>query len=166
MLCAISYDKSHGDFFPFFGLACPNGWTFHGGSCFLIHDEPTQKWEDARGYCKDLGADLAIVRSADDDDFIFNFIKEQPRVTQYGAWLGFMRLPDGNLYWLDGSPVGGKYMYKAWSRGNPDNSGGHEDCGHMLGTIHDPGKWNDLGCDVSSWARSNAPVILCQKALS
>ena len=151
-------------FFAFSG--CPNGWTFHGGSCFLIVDTPTQKWEDARQHCLNMEADLAIVRSAADNDFIFDLIDKQQTVTQYGAWLGFKRYPDNNLYWLDGSPVGGKYMYKAWSAGNPDNQGGHEDCGHMLGTIHDPGKWNDIGCDVSTWAGYNAPVILCQKAIS
>ena len=89
----------------------------------------------------------------------------QDTITWGGAWIGILRNQrDDKLYWIDGTPVAGGYT--AWTAGNPSNSGGTEDCGHIMGNAR-PGHekmWNDVPCALtSSWFRNKYPVILCEK---
>jgi len=66
-------------------------------------------------------------------------------------WIGLTdRVTEGYFEWLDESDV--NYTY--WERGQPDNSGGDENCVHMgyYGT-----GWNDQGCERTT----NANALLC-----
>ena len=107
-----------------------------------------------------LGADLAIIRSAAENTFIFDLVKKQKTVTVWGAWLGFVRKADTKFYWLDGTPLTRGYV--PWGSGEPNNSQGKENCGNMFGAEKRGGKWNDLQCDSFGLLKL-APVILCQK---
>ncbi|XP_078350045.1 uncharacterized protein LOC144634874 [Oculina patagonica] len=80
------------------GSACPDGWVLRGKSCFLIINIPTLKWSDARRTCQNLGGDLAIIKSAAENNFIFNLVKKQKTVTAWGVWLGFIRKADNKFY--------------------------------------------------------------------
>ena len=110
-----------------------------------------------------LGGDLAIIKSADENNFIFTLLKKQNTITVLGVWLGFVRKADNKFYWIDDTPLAKGYT--AWARSEPNNV--NEKCGNMFGfsSIHGPGgKWNDLSCDVDlakHW--KYAPVILCKK---
>ena len=105
-----------------------------------------------------LGADLAIIRSAAENTFIFDLVKKQKTVTDWGAWLGFVRKADTKFYWLDGTPL--TRGYAAWQSGEPNSL--KEKCGNMFADYRG-GKWNDLLCDVAQIHLKHAPVILCQK---
>ena len=76
---------------------------------------------------------------------------------------------DDKLYWIDGTPVAGGYT--AWAPTNPSNSGGKEDCGHILGEAGEGyanynRKWNDVPCYLrASWFQNKYPVILCEKSI-
>ena len=140
---------------------CPAGWVKHGASCYSVQDTPTQHQNNARQHCQDVGANLAIIKSADQNDFIFNLIRSQNTVTKWGAWIGIERRADGKLYWLDGAPVEGKYS--SWAAGEPNGDG---NCVQMYGTqdLSLGKKWNDISCQLGSHV-TDAPVILCQKPL-
>ncbi|XP_068726816.1 perlucin-like protein [Montipora capricornis] len=151
-------------------IGCPAGWVRHGKSCYYIDDTPTKTWSAARAACKGLGADLPIITSAEENKFIGDLVFKQTTLTWGGAWIGIKRKQaDDKLYWIDGTPVAGGYT--SWTEGNPSNSGGNEDCGHIIGKT-DPGweshekMWNDVNCALTaSWFRKKYPVILCEKSL-
>ena len=86
---------------------------------------------------------------------------EQETVTEGKAWIGLKKnTDDSKWYWVDGTPLEGQYIN--WGPGEPNNAGGHEDCGHFFNL---PGKWNDAPCEfVGGWA-PKAPTILCEKQL-
>ena len=143
-----------------FVLVCPdNGWVHFGNSRFLVINIPTLKWSDARRTCQMLGGDLAIIRSAAENNFILNLVKKQKTFTAWGAWLGFVRKADNKFYWIDDTPLAKGYT--AWSSGEPSSL--KEKCGNMFGAGSAPGKWNDLLCDVNPVHLKYAPVILCEK---
>ena len=110
-----------------------------------------------------MGGDLAIIKSADDDKFIFDLIKKQPTVTFWGAWLGLQRKQaDSKFYWVDGTPLEGNYQN--WAGGEPNNSRGNENCVTMVGKGNDgKGEWNDLNCAYTGG--HTRPVVLCQKSV-
>ena len=85
--------------------ACPVGWVLHGKSCFLIINILTLNWSDARRTCQNLGGDLAIIRTAEENNFIFGLVKKQTTITDMGVWLGFKRELDNKFYWIDDTPL-------------------------------------------------------------
>jgi len=140
--------------------ACPQGWVLHGKSCFLIINIPTLKWSDARRTCQNLGGDLAIIRSAEENNFIFDLVKKQKTITDWGVWLGITRKSNKKMYWIDDSPLTGHYS--AWGSGEP-GSPNSEYCSNMFGAGSRQGKWNDIGCSLKEAQLKYAPSILCQK---
>ena len=153
----------------FLSLDCPPGWLRYGSACYYIDDTPTSKQADARTTCRNTGADLPVIRSAADDKFIFNLMKNQSTVTHLGLWLGMNRSAVGSkFYWVDGTPLEGQYQN--WADGEPNNNNNGEHCGNMYGTPGDrnvkPGKWNDLPCEYGYFGNKSVPVILCQKPIS
>ena len=141
-------------------MACSNGWVAYGKSCFLVIDIPTLEWSAARRNCQKLGADLAKITSAAEDQLIYTLISKQTKTTAWGAWLGLHREADTKFYWTDGTLLAG---YTAWSRGEPSNPSG-EKCGHIFGPLdHRKGKWNDIQCSLGKSSIAAAPVVLCQK---
>ena len=133
-------------------------WHIHGHWRYYIVDTPTVRWNDARGACQKNGADLAIIKSEDEHNFIWDLILKQNTITEYGAWIGLHRKADSKLYWVDDTPLL-QGQYSKWRFGQPDNWGGVEGCVHMISA-----DWNDLRCDFSG-DPPPAPVILCQKRI-
>ena len=106
-----------------------------------------------------LGGDLAIIRSAAENAFLFNLVNKQKTFTLWGAWLGFVRKADKKFYWIDDTPLSQGYTAKG--RWEPNALA--EKCGNMFSADGRAGKWNDLLCDVNPANLKYAPVILCQK---
>ena len=150
-------------FFPLFFMiqGCPAGWVPHEASCFHVNDTLTLKWNDARTTCKGLAADLAIIKSATENNFIFDLIKKQQTVTGKGVWLGLYRKDDTKFYWIDDTPLGDQYS--AWAIGEPNNQNNNEECVHLYGKGSKGGEWNDRLCSLDD-NLAPAPVVLCQKA--
>ena len=111
---------------------------------------------DARLKCQNMGGDLVIIRSAQENDFIFDLVKKLNKL--YGVWLGLQRKADSKFYWIDDTPVEGHYQN--WAQGEPNDNLGVEDCAHMYGLGNSAGKWNDSPCD---W--EVVPSVVCQKAI-
>ena len=145
------------------GSNCPAGWVNNGSSCYYVKDTPTLKQSDARQHCQNLGGDLAIIKSENQNNFIFSLIQSQNTFTKWGAWIGIQRRKaDGKFYWIDNTPADGSYSI--WAGGEPNNAGGSENCVQMYGNHRLGKKWNDFSCELGSHV-TNAPVILCQKTL-
>ena len=142
---------------------CPDGWLNYGSSCYYVKDTVTRKQSDARQHCQNLGGDLAIIKSENQNDFIFNLIRSQNTFTKWGAWIGMERKPDGKFYWIDNTPEEGSYSI--WSDGEPNNFRRSENCVQMYGNSPLEKEWNDLFCEVSEVELNNAPVIVCQRSM-
>ncbi|NWS70861.1 MRC1 protein, partial [Crotophaga sulcirostris] len=89
---------------------CPLGWDTSNStnSCFRVYvREENQKktWFEARDFCREIGGDLAAIRSAEEETVIENLIiKKSPASETF--WIGLQCLdPDVGLSWSDGSPV-------------------------------------------------------------
>ena len=121
---------------------------------------PTSSWSAARNICQILGADLVVIKSEAENQFIYNDVY----VKKGGSgvlWIGMKRnTRDKNFYWIDGSPASySDRYYTNWYPGQPDNSGYNEDCGEILTCCLEAHfeKWNDTPCS------SLASFVLCEK---
>ena len=114
---------------------------------------------DARQQCQNIGADLPIISSAEENNFIADLLEKEDKGW---AWLGLQRNPsDLEFYWFNGSKLRGKYQ--KWNDGEPTNHGKVEYCAYIMGHVSHLGKWNDCLCEF--WASQQSPYILCQKTI-
>ena len=122
-------------------------WVNRGYSCYYVIDTPTLKWSEARTTCQKRGGDLAIIRSEDENNFIFALLKNKKTVKIEGAWLGLHRKPwpQNLFYWIDDTPLTVDH-YSAWAVSEPSNP--DEKCVHIYAGSYNPGKWNDIECSL------------------
>ena len=123
----------------------------HITSCYYISVAVTATFSDARVICQNFGADLTIIKSPDENDFLYDLVKNYS--APLNAWIGLRRRSDKKFYWLNDTSLLGNYQ--RWNAGEPNNLGGGEDCAEMLS--YNNGTWNDLPCSNSG------RVALCQK---
>jgi Lectin C-type domain len=97
-------------------------------------------WGRAEVYCRGLGGHLATLRSDGDNAFVFRQANEY---SHEKTWIGLNDLRRKHTFsWADGSA--GAYTH--WAPGEPNDAGGHEDCGQLNRYFPDDG-WNDEDCD-------------------
>ncbi|KAM6978356.1 C-type lectin domain family 4 member E-like [Tautogolabrus adspersus] len=119
-------------------ITCPEGWKLFRCSCYLFSTQ-TKIWEESRQDCRDRGADLVIVDSIEEQEFLTNNIKRR-------TWIGLSdRDNEGTWKWTDGTPLTQAY----WEPGEPNNAGGKEHCGHLFPDRKKEENWNDVECDQS-----------------
>ena len=113
-------------------INCPGGWTEWNGKCY-IYNATTRTYAAARTYCQGLtaGADVATPDSSSENTFLYSM--------NSSSWLG---LDDIAVEATWRTPSGALATYFNWGSGQPDNSGGNEDCVVFPNAI----TWNDLGC--------------------
>ncbi|XP_078740800.1 collectin-11-like, partial [Lampetra fluviatilis] len=94
-------------------------------------------YADARRHCRGFGGDLAAPRSASDNDAV--------RLIMHGGEYAYIGVNDaeseGTFVYSGGG--GGPLGYANWIAGEPNNSGGDEDCAVI---VANGGKWNDILC--------------------
>ncbi|XP_067458766.1 C-type lectin domain family 17, member A-like [Thunnus thynnus] len=131
---------------------CPTGWRLFRCACYLLSNE-SGSWEEGRKDCRDRGANLVVIDSAEEQKFLSNFAKEGTQ-----GWIGLTdRVKEKTWEWTDGSQLSVKY----WRASQPDNGGGYsklgeEDCAHIITGGNTLMNWNDLSCDTSL-------VWICEK---
>ncbi|XP_026798874.3 CD209 antigen isoform X1 [Pangasianodon hypophthalmus] len=113
-------------------------WTSFKSSFYYI---PAKNWNDSRQDCINRGADLVIINSKEEQDFI---------TKQLGgsrAWIGLSDIAtEGEWKWVDGTPLTTMY----WRTGEPNNAN-EEDCAEIF-EPHDTKCWNDQKCsDLAPW---------------
>lgn len=120
--------------------------------CSIYFLNPTpNSGSSAQAFAQIYGANLISVQNAAENECIIN---ELNRIGQSGViWIGFNdEASEGNFVWYDQAPV----TYTNWAPGEPNNSGGNEDCTQ----IYADGLWNDLNCNTAN-AKSIIEVNLC-----
>ena len=118
--------------------------------------------QSARDRCKELEASLPTIRSAEENQFIYDQIRNVPGISKWGVWIDAYRQADGKFAWGDDTPLDGHYTN--WYGGEPNDVGGNEDCVQMYakeGNLNFESYWNDLRCD---YFMPDA-AIMCQKEI-
>ena len=94
-------------------------------------------WTDADAACQAAGLQLASVQSAAQNALLV------AAAAGNEVWIGGTdAASEGTWVW---SPFNTPLSYTNWYPGEPNNSGGAEDCLHF-NTHNAPGKWNDKNC--------------------
>uniref|UniRef100_A0A3B5QEJ6 C-type lectin domain-containing protein n=1 Tax=Xiphophorus maculatus TaxID=8083 RepID=A0A3B5QEJ6_XIPMA len=116
---------------------CPAGWRMFRCSCYFL-STTSGSWNKSREDCGNRGGDLVVISDDDEQKFVF-------ALTETSAWIGLRKETEGSWKWVDGTAL----------KGQPDNSGGKEDCVQIWGNSK---TWNDDKCDAKiKW--------ICEKAL-
>lgn len=121
-------------------------------SCSMYFLNPqSMTGSQAQAFAQSLGANLVSIQSLAENQCLINDLNSK---NQGGViWIGFNdENVEGVFEWYDGSPV----TYTNWAPGEPNNSGGNEDCVQ----IYPNGSWNDLPCNVGN-SKSIIEVNLC-----
>ncbi|XP_029602371.1 C-type lectin domain family 4 member E-like [Salmo trutta] len=127
-------------------------WQKFESSWYFLSTE-TKTWKESREDCLERGADLVIINSDKEQEFIFNLNK--------GGWIGLTdSVTEGTWRWVDCTPLTNP---RHWSPNQPDTGGGlaiygEEDCVHIQQHQSPLEAWNDLSCDSKlKW--------ICEKVL-
>ncbi|XP_053438599.1 CD209 antigen-like [Nycticebus coucang] len=119
---------------------CPWDWTFFQGNCYFF-SSIQRNWHDSMTACQEVGAQLVVIKSTEEQDFLRLQVSTKDRYT----WIGLSDLTHkGTWQWVDGSPLPSS-LTKYWNKGEPKNIG-EEDCVEFKGN-----GWNNHKCDVLSF---------------
>ena len=109
--------------------------------------------KNARQRCKEMSADLPIIKSQSENDFIHRLMEKED--INY-VWLGMERNNSG-FFWFDGSPAepsDQRTMYSAW-KDNERNLGTWRKCASLESNTKN---WRDHRCYCKAKI-----YVLCQK---
>ena len=122
----------------YYGVDDPS-WPNYGSYEYKKFTTATT-WNNARSTCQSYGGDLVSIPNSDVNNWLCSTLG-----CDGNPWIGFNDIAiEGTWVWSDGSPV----TYTNWNTGEPNNSGGNEDCGQIL--YSPTGKWNDSSCSSSN----------------
>ncbi|KAL0969115.1 hypothetical protein UPYG_G00222780 [Umbra pygmaea] len=137
---------------------CLVGWDLLNSTCyyFAISEEFTSRsWEEARKECLRNGADLVVIDSWEEQDFINKAIQALRYSSRNwhltGFWIGLKDdEKEGSWKWQNGNELTHGY----WAPGEPNDYRNIEDCAAIYPKNHpsntwDPKKnWNDAPCST------------------
>ncbi|KAI4904016.1 hypothetical protein NFI96_021931 [Prochilodus magdalenae] len=124
-----------------------NGWSYFGGNVYYMDTDPAS-WTRSRQLCRLFGADLAVINSKAEQDFLIKLM----RLGQ--AWIGLTdRDTEGAWKWVNGSALTNEYV-GFWCPGEP-NDIHNEDCAELVYFV-DKKCWNDEPC-------GNKKPRICEK---
>ncbi|XP_060002680.1 CD209 antigen isoform X2 [Lagenorhynchus albirostris] len=117
---------------------CPWNWEFFQGSCYLFSWTQSD-WKSAVSSCKDIGAQLVIIKSLEEQKFLKIWYVRYNKPT----WIGLSdHHNEGSWKWVDNSPL----QLSFWKKGEPNNHE-NEDCVELYND-----GWNDGKCSTeNSW---------------
>jgi hypothetical protein len=96
-------------------------------------------WQDAEQHCEEHGGHLASIASEAEAQPLR--VSLAPSLPDVNLWIGLVEPQEGRWLGPDAKPA----RFFAWNDGEPNNSGGAENCGSwLLGN----GRWNDVDCFV------------------
>lgn len=118
-------------------------WERQGSSFyFLGHGEVT--WYQAKSHCENIGGYLPEIDSKEEHEFLKDRSNTHFSKSSYGIWLGGSdESHEGTWTWVHS----GRHIFPSitfWKEGEPNNSGGSENCLHMYKSVDY--RWNDVSC--------------------
>ncbi|KAM5233906.1 CD209 antigen-like protein 2 isoform 1-T1 [Hipposideros larvatus] len=129
---------------------CPCEWTFFLGNCYFFSNSQ-RNWHESVIACQDVGAQLVVIKSAEEQSFLQLRVSKSNRFT----WIGLSDLKhEGTWHWVDNSTLSTSFN-KYWNEGEP-NSQGEEDCAEFKGK-----GWNDSKCGNSNLWICKKPAVSC-----
>ena len=122
-----SIDRNHVITFP---DLCPDGLVVHKKLCYYLNSASTFSWGAARSLCQNMGANLVLIKSEEESQFVNNLMNKS---SSDRGWIGMERnAHDKKLYWIDGSPAYPfKFTYTNWHSRQPDHHQNKEGCGEI-----------------------------------
>ncbi|XP_042341410.1 CD209 antigen-like [Plectropomus leopardus] len=119
---------------------CPTGWTTFQRSCYFT-SVGKKSWNASRTYCQGSGADLAIIKSKEEMQFINGLYSSDKEV-----WIGLTDEGiEGQWKWVDGTTLTTSF----WDKDQPNSLGGrNQDCVEFWHRATGMGGWNDENCDI------------------
>uniref|UniRef100_A0A8C4ZUS7 C-type lectin domain-containing protein n=1 Tax=Gadus morhua TaxID=8049 RepID=A0A8C4ZUS7_GADMO len=126
---------------------CPGNWTKFGCKCYFISNE-MESWNKSRELCGSVGADLVVVDSEEEMDFI--------NIEGKSYWFGATdEASEGLWRWVDGTVL---------SADNPYWFSGHRDGGKDMNCLmrvweENTHKWTDESCEESNYALCEYSII-------
>uniref|UniRef100_W5KJH9 C-type lectin domain-containing protein n=1 Tax=Astyanax mexicanus TaxID=7994 RepID=W5KJH9_ASTMX len=119
------------------------GWKYFSSSLYYISTEK-KSWSESRQDCRDRGADLLIINSIEEQEFI------NKEFGSTEAWIGLTdAVTEGIWKWMDGSVLTTEF----WWTGEPNDYGGDEDC--VITGFHNArfgsSTWADYPCHHSEF---------------
>uniref|UniRef100_A0A672HX89 C-type lectin domain-containing protein n=1 Tax=Salarias fasciatus TaxID=181472 RepID=A0A672HX89_SALFA len=114
------------------------GWV-HFRSSFYYISSTEKTWQKSQDDCLSRGADLTIVDSREEQDFLRRLSKVM--------WIGLTdRAEERTWRWVDGTVLNTSY----WSDRQPNNWRGKQDCAEVQ-TSDVENNWNDARCDSQNY---------------
>ncbi|CAH3027830.1 unnamed protein product, partial [Porites evermanni] len=119
------------------GLNCPPGWSRYNSSCYRAFNSKSL-WLVAKFRCRQNGGYLVAINNDKEHEFVRNLAATL--YGDYAIWIGLRRDSTGKFsQWANGEPL----TFTKWSRNEPDNFFGDEDCAEMFMYS---GRWLDTTC--------------------
>ncbi|KAL6455503.1 hypothetical protein MHYP_G00360430 [Metynnis hypsauchen] len=111
-------------------------WTHFNTSLYYISTEEKKSWSESRQDCIERGADLLIINSREEQDFIEKLRRGQK------AWIGLTdRETEGAWKWVDNSALSTAF----WGHNEPN--GAEDEACVLTGDKPDPvNTWADYPC--------------------
>ncbi|XP_046698939.1 CD209 antigen-like protein E isoform X2 [Silurus meridionalis] len=123
-------------------------WISYSSSFYYVSND-YKSWEESRQNCRDKGADLMIINSREEQEFISKHISSIS-----GVWIGLSdRDKEGEWKWVDASPL----TFKDWGQWEPGGKE-KENCGEIYKSSNSI-IWNDNNC-------SKKLNCICEKNVS
>ena len=95
-----------------------------GESCYYVASTSSvSSRSNSRRFCHNLGADLAVIKSMDENQFLYDLLRNT-RDARAG-WIGLLRRADKKFYWIDNCTK--EVSYEKWHSSKPNNFGGVKD---------------------------------------
>uniref|UniRef100_A0A2K6KYW9 CD209 molecule n=1 Tax=Rhinopithecus bieti TaxID=61621 RepID=A0A2K6KYW9_RHIBE len=131
---------------------CPWEWTFFQGNCYFMSNSQ-RNWHDSITACQEVGAQLVVIKSAEEQ----NFLQLQSSRSNRFTWMGLSDLnQEGTWQWVDDSPLSTSFK-QYWNRGEPNNIG-EEDCVEFNGN-----GWNDDKCSAAKFWICKKSAASCSR---
>ncbi|XP_010786464.1 CD209 antigen-like protein E [Notothenia coriiceps] len=123
------------------------GWVYIRPSFYYI-SSVRKTWQESRADCLQRGADLVIINSKAEQDFITKFNRF--------TWIGLTDVKTEDTWkWVDGTPLNKSY----WGPGEPNSFEGNVENCVEIRFFDLENSWNDIQCgDQNFW--------ICEKMLA
>lgn len=132
---------------------------YAGHSYYAFNMDSIDTWEEAEEYCESLGGHLATITSAEEDAFVYQYMREN--FSYESAYFGLTDAGhEGEWMWVTGEPV----SYTNWENGEPNNGIENTDqYPENYGLYYydfSNGKWNDGDFGVYTYRGGTA--FICE----